>query len=254
VKFWKRKKSLAPTTVETKGAQRLVTDLTKLKNQITKPCTTFDAGGFRPTNMIEESWLGRVSYYMPEEEVPKDKYGNLMIELGQFYLPAMPYVPDALSETILLTVFISPQLEGDSDLMEGCFEIREYRSMDVLIRKEFGNQSVGLKPFPLKSCFVEEDHPVWDGGGLTSEQEDAFLALENKGEISDYYDVTTHSHHHKFGGYPSFCQSGVDLYPYEFVFQISSDPKIQLNVIDGGSLMFWRHPELGKWRLYYVFY
>jgi len=179
---------------------------------------------------------------------------DIMMELGQFYLPAMPYVPDALSETILLTVFISLQLEGDADLMKGCFEIREYRSMDALIRKEFGTQSVGLKPFPLKSCFVEEDHPVGDGGGLTSEQEDAFIELERIGEISDYYDVTIHSHSHKFGGYPSFCQSDVDLYPHEFVFQISSDPKIQLNVIDNGSLTFWRHPELRTWRLYYDFY
>ena len=252
--FWKRKKNLDPVRVDAKSSQREAISLTKLQEQIRRPCTTFEAGGFRPTNEIEESWLGRVSHYSPEEELPKDKHGNRMMELGQFYLPAMPHVPESLSEIILLTVFISPELEGDSDLMEGCWEIREYRSVDALVRKEFENESIRLKPFPLKPYFVETDHPIWDGGGLTSDQEDAFLALENDGEISDYYDVTSHSHSHKFGGYPSFCQPGVDLHPHEFVFQISSDSKIQLNVIDSGSLMFWRHPELGTWRLYYDFY
>jgi hypothetical protein len=41
---------------------------------------------------------------------------------------------------------------------------------------------------------------------------------------------------------------------FEFVFQISSDAKINLNVIGSGSLMFWTHVETGKWALYYDFY
>ena len=105
-------------------------DLAALLDQVGRPCTKFEAGGFRPTNEIEESWLGRVSHFLPEEEVPVDKHGNRMMELGQFYLPALPYVPASLSGISLLTAFISPELEGDSDLMEGCFEIREYRDID----------------------------------------------------------------------------------------------------------------------------
>jgi len=229
-------------------------NLDQLKEQVRRPCTEFEAGGFRPTNKIEESWLGRVSLFLPEEELPIDKHGNRMMGLGQFYLPAMPFIPSSLLDIALLTAFISPELEGDSDLMEGCWEIREYRSADSLVQKDIGTQSSRLKPFPLKSEFVEADYPVWDGGGLTSDQEDAFLELEKNGEISDYYDVTSHVYSHKFGGYPSFCQSGVDLHPYDFVFQVSSDPKIHLNVIDGGSLSFWRHPETAEWKLYYDFY
>lgn len=228
-------------------------NLDQLKKQIKRPCTELKAGGFRPTNEIEESWLGRVSLFLSEEELPIDKNGNQMAPLGQFYLPSMPFVPEALSNISVLTVFMSPELEGDSDLMEGFWEIREYRSADVLVRKDFEAENTWLKPFPLKSGLVEADYPVWDGGGLTSGEEDAFLKLENNGDISDYYDVTSHIYGHKFGGYPSFCQSGVDLDPYDFVFQISSDPKIHLNVIDGGSLMFWRHPETAEWKLYYDF-
>jgi len=128
--------------------------------------------------------------------------------------------------------------------------IPSFRYYTSIIKKSYSRISVIL---PLKAGLVEADYPVWDGGGLTSDEEDAFLKLENDGDIPDYYDVTSHIYGHKFGGYPSFCQSGVDLDPYEFVFQISSDPKIRVNVIDGGSLTFWRHPETGDWKLYYDF-
>lgn len=229
-------------------------DLSTLLEQVGRPCTTFEAGGFRPTDAIEESWLGRVSLFLPDEDVPLDKRGKRMMALGQFYLPALPHVPASLSKISMLTVFISPELEGDSDLMQGCFTVREYQEIDRLVSKEPDVSGDGLKQFPLRPQLVGADHPVWDGGGLTPEQEDAFLALEGRKEISNYYDVTAHMYGHKFGGYPSFCQSGVDLHPYEFVFQVSSDDKIQLNVIDNGNLTFWRHPKLGTWKLYYDFY
>ena len=229
-------------------------NLTTLIEEVSLPCTTFEVGGFRPTNNIEESWLGLVSHCLQDEEHPLDRHGNTMMPLGQFYLPALPYLPASLSRISLLTVFISPELEGDCDLMEGCFEVREYRELDLLVRKELADTVKGIKPFPLIPILVGADHPVWDGGGLTPEQEDAFVALESSGEISNYFDVTSHVYAHKFGGYPSFCQPGVDLQPYEFMFQVLSDEKIQLNVIDNGSLTFWRHPELETWKLYYDFY
>ena len=231
-------------------------DLTTLLQEVGRPCTKFEVGGFRPTYEIEESWLGRVSLFLPDEIVPSDKHGNQMMELGQFFLPALPHVPASLSDVSLVTAFISPEFEGDSDLMEGCFEIREYPHVDMLVHKETETETdgSGLKPFPLRPEQAMIDNPIWDGGGLTSKQEDAFLALERSSQISNYYDVTSHVYGHKFGGYPSFCQSGVDLDPYEFVFQVSSDAKIGLNVIDSGSLMFWRHPKLETWKLYYDFY
>ena len=95
---------------------------------------------------------------------------------------------------------------------------------------------------------------MWDDGGLRAEQELAFVELEDQGTIADYTEVAPHLWGHKIGGYPSFCQSGVDLAPHEFVFQISSDPKIGLNVVDGGNLTFWRNPADASWRLYFDFY
>ena len=82
--------------------------------------------------------------------------------------------------------------------------------------------------------------------------------------LSYYDDIgTEHDYRHKFGGYPSFCQSGICENAdgrllmhdhFEFMFQISSDSKACFNVIDSGSLMFSRNPENGEWLLYYDFY
>ena len=69
--------------------------------------------------------------------------------------------------------------------------------------------------------------------------------MENSGMLESYHDITSPYYGHNFGGYPSFCQSGVDLDPYEFVSPVTSDAKLQLNVIDNGTLQFWRHPETG---------
>jgi uncharacterized protein YwqG len=229
-------------------------DLPTLLTEVSRPCTVFDVGGFRPTNEVQESWLGKVSLYKPDEEVPVDKHGNPMMQLAQFHVPSLPFIPKLLDDIAVLTVFISTQIEGDSELMDGCWEIREYRDINDLVTKDIHHDFPSIKGFPLRPNLIESDHPIWDGGGLSSEQEDAFLELENDGEIEDYYDVTTHTYSHKVGGYPSFCQSGVDLAPYEFIFQISSDEKLQLNIIDGGNLTFWRHPQNGTWKLYYDFY
>ncbi|SFG89599.1 protein of unknown function [Pseudomonas sp. NFACC45] len=133
--------------------------------------------------------------------------------------------------------------------------IREYGADDVLIRKELSVGGSYIKPFPLKAELVAEDFPLWDGGGIPANIEAEILRLERTGEIQSYYDLMTHTYEHKIGGYPSFCQSGVDPGDdFEFVFQISSDPKINLNVVDGGSLMFWKNNTTGTWAIYYDFY
>lgn len=41
---------------------------------------------------------------------------------------------------------------------------------------------------------------------------------------------------------------------YEFVFQISTNEKANLNVVDNGSFMFARNAESGDWSIYYDFY
>ena len=85
-----------------------------------------------------------------------------------------------------------------------------------------------------------------------------FRYEDNPDKLSYYEDIAdTHSYLHKFGGYPSYCQSGLGLEAeknYYFVFQISSDNVARYNVVDSGSLMFFYNEYEEKWVMYYDFY
>ncbi|CDF79611.1 conserved hypothetical protein (DUF1963) [Formosa agariphila KMM 3901] len=230
-----------------------------IKNKIAKPVTTFRAGGFRPTHTIEESWLGKVYAFHEDEELPTDKHGDLMLPLAQFYLPNLPYVHPNIKKTKLITVFISQALPEQLEPMGDRWMIREYEDLDGITIKNIDHPDSFLKPFPLQVDFQEQDFPLWDGGGLSIDMESEILKLEDEGIIDDYFDISEHVYDHKIGGYPSFCQSGIGDAEgfgegFQFVFQISSDEKVNLNVVDSGSLMFAKNSETKQWSLYYDFY
>ncbi|WP_282116998.1 DUF1963 domain-containing protein [Cellulophaga baltica] len=231
----------------------------EVKHKISKEATIFTVGGFRPEHTIEESWIGKVSVYTREESIPLDANGALMFPLAQFYLPNLPFVSPKLSKTKIITVFIANTYPECFEEMGQHWVIREYENLDSIVLKDLSNPESFIKAFPLKPA-LEKDCPLWDGGGLTPEMEDEILALENEGVIDDYYDLADfHQYEHKLGGYPSFCQPGIGIADgfgegFEFVFQITSDEKINLNVIDSGSLMFGKNDQTKKWAIYYDFY
>lgn len=164
-------------------------------------------------------------------------------------------MPKELAGIELMTVFVSSDLPEQFDEMGENWLIREYASIDHLTRKDVTSSESFLKPFPLGHELVEKDFPLWDGGGVPYELEKEILILEKSGAIGSYYDIIEHCYDHKIGGYPSFCQSGIDFGDgFEFVFQISSDSKLNLNVVDNGSLMFAKNGSTGEWVLYYDFY
>ncbi|WP_024682770.1 DUF1963 domain-containing protein [Pseudomonas syringae] len=230
-------------------------EIQQIKQLLARPAVKFSAGGFRPAGTDEESWLGRIFLFRPDEDVPTNQAGQPMLPYAQFYLPSLPFTSPLLTGISVLTVFISNPFPEHFEPMGQNWVIREYGPDDVLVRKALPVEGSFLKPFPLNAELVAEDFPLWDGGGVPPDLEQEILKLESTGAIQSYYDLITHTYEHKIGGYPSFCQSGVDPGEgFEFVFQISSDAKINLNVIDSGSLMFWKHVETRKWALYYDFY
>lgn len=126
--------------------------------------------------------------------------------------------------------------------------------MAYVVQKDLPQPKSFLKPFPLSVQRIDNDWPGWDAGGLDEGMADEILALEGSDQIGDYFDLSEHEYGHKVGGYPSFCQSGVDAGDgFEFAFQVSSDEKINLNVVDNGSLQFYRNPKSGG-GIYYDFY
>ncbi|WP_223435290.1 MULTISPECIES: DUF1963 domain-containing protein [unclassified Pseudomonas] len=230
-------------------------NIQEIKRRLARPATKFIAGGFRPTHTDDESWLGNVFLFRPDECVPRNDAGAELHPFAQFHLTSLPFNSPALDGVRVLTLFVSSPLPEALDPMGNNWLIREYGFDDVLVRKELPVAGSYLKPFPLLAERVAEDFPLWDGGGAPADLEEEICSLQRTGEIESYSDLVTHTYEHKIGGYPSFCQSGVDLGDdFEFVFQISSDTKINLNVVDCGSLMFWKSKSTGEWVLYYDFY
>ncbi|MGE7774750.1 hypothetical protein ACQKLP_08505 [Chitinophaga sp. NPDC101104] len=110
-------------------------------------------------------------------------------------------------------------------------------------------------PFPLKTNFIAQDCPVWDGGGLASGDSDTIIALEDKGIISGYHHDFPNHYGHKLGGFPSFCQPGVSMGKgFEFVMQIATDEKANINIVDSGTVFLAKHPKTGDWNYYCDFY
>ncbi|OCA69028.1 hypothetical protein BBI01_17610 [Chryseobacterium artocarpi] len=234
----------------------------EIKDKIERPATEFFTGGFRPLNVLEESWIGRVFAYAEHEEIPLDKNGDPMMPLIQFYLPNQPFVPELIKDKKLITVFISQNFPEMLEKMGDHWLIREYDDLENIIIKDLQSPVSYLKPFPLRSELYPKDAPVWDGGGI----EDIdyrlisdIVKLEREGLFNSYYNIIKHCYSTKLGGYPSFCQPGIGFKDgfgegFEFIFQVSSDGKAQLNVIDSGSFMFAKNKETGEWSLYYDFY
>lgn len=228
-------------------------NLDEIKKAIRKPATRFFTGGFRPTNSIEESWIGKVFVFNKDEDIPLDEKNNLMLPLIQIYLPNLPFVPDILKNIILITVFISSDFPEEFEPMGKNWILREYANLENVEIREIDTSYSFIKPFPLKAEFFENDFPMWEDYELDLHNE--ILKLEEKKIINDYYDFADHAYEHKIGGYPSYCQSGIAFSEnFEFVFQVSSDDKAHLNVIDSGSFMFARNKSANEWEIYYDFY
>ncbi|WP_185288984.1 DUF1963 domain-containing protein [Chryseobacterium lactis] len=234
----------------------------EIKDKIEKPATEFITGGFRPLNTLKESWIGHVFAYAEHEEIPLDKNGDQMMPLLQIYLPNQPFVPELIKNQKLITVFISQDFPETFEKMGENWVIREYDRLENIVIKDLKSSVSYLKPFPLRSQLYPNDAPLWDGGGIEDidyQIVSEILQLEREGLFDSYFKIINHCYSTKLGGYPSFCQPGIGFKDgfgkgFEFVFQVSSDNKAHLNVIDSGSFMFAKNKETGEWSLYYDFY
>ena len=105
----------------------------EIKKQLVKRATGFITGGFRPTNSNTESWIGQVYLYRESEDIPIDSNGKAMLPLLQICLEGLPYIPDALKGSKVLTVFVSENMPGRLAYNGDDWVIREYKEEDVLV-------------------------------------------------------------------------------------------------------------------------
>ncbi|MDA3614349.1 hypothetical protein O3P16_05985 [Chitinophagaceae bacterium LY-5] len=85
--------------------------------------------------------------YKEDEEIPKDSKGNLMLSLFQLCLDNIENIPEALTKTKVLTVFIVDELPMDLTENGHSWLIREYKRSDNIIIKELTNPKSFIKPF-----------------------------------------------------------------------------------------------------------
>ncbi len=217
----------------------------EIREKLRRKAVIFETGGFQPENTIGVSWIGAIKWKRPEDELPKDKDGVEMLPLAMIFTGNLEYVPEEIRDVVLCNVFISPNIYDHLIDMEGYYAVQTYTTLDGLEPCSWINGEI--KAFPLKPQLVEDDFPMWDGG-MDADIEDEICAMEQRGEIDYYEDIQTQSYSmHKVGGYPAYIQSGGWTKEYEFIFQISSDEKAQLNIVDSGSFYFFYSTELGKW-------
>lgn len=230
-------------------------DLKIIKNQLARKATEFTSGGFKPTNSITESWIGRVYLYLEDEEIPLDNDGELMLPLFQLCFDDLPFVPEILEKSKIITVFISKKFPMDLTANGNNWVLREYKSVDNIIVKDLKNDTSFIKPFPLSNRLIEEDYPVWEDPEIPDDISDKINQLEDSGIIDSYYDIIENNYSHKIGGYATYCQSGINFgEDFEFVFQIASDGKANLNIVDSGNIYLAKNRKTQEWVFYCDFY
>ncbi|MFD1874905.1 hypothetical protein [Hymenobacter bucti] len=228
----------------------------EIKTALARPAVAFTTGGFRPTHTATESWLGRVYLSRAGETLPLDARGRPMWPLLQLVPAGLPAVPALLAHTQALTVFVSQKLPVDTKPAPNGqnWLLREYQLGEPLVLNELATAASPLQPFPLQAGPPLTDYPVWDGGGADHLVEEV-MALKHRGLVTSYYDLVENHPGHKLGGWPSFCQPGIEFSPgFEFMLQIASDAKAHFNVVDGGTIFLAKNAATGEWEFYCDFY
>ena len=174
-----------------------------------------------------ESWIGAVYWQNEEDKDIFSKEG--FTPLAMIFLENLPYVPQSVSNIKLINLFISENIWKDTNEdITKYFIIQTYKTLDNLVRCDYKSNSI--KPFPLYPKLVEDDTSM------------------------DYPDGEKY-YTHKVGGYETFCQDPIYIEDgYEFIFQIASDEKAKLNIVDGGNFYFYYNKEKNDWKVEYDFY
>ena len=225
----------------------------EIKDKLRKKSVIFQTGDAPAENTINQSWIGKVNLGYIEEVYPLDVNQKPMLPLMQLYLIDLPFIPHALQNTKVLTVFVSSEFLRKR---EKNFCIREYPILEGLVEKDFAGSFQGIKSLPLFPKLIENDYPAWDSNDIPTDLSDIICQMEDEEEIEYYEDIYEEIEvTHKIGGYANYCQGSNGFKAgYEFVLQIASDPKAGLGLGDGGNIYFAKNPANNQWEVEWDFY
>lgn len=201
-----------------------------------------EVGGFRPSDDPKTSWFGK-AVSLKNEELPKYR-GKEMFPLLQINIDELPFVPERLRETKLLTVFFNrDEIPFDKPNGEGWL-IREYNSLENLIPLPKPDLSRILRPFPIRWKFVEDDAPGWCTASELVDMKiinkDAEAEKVFWSDFNRFYSAST-----KVWGFPDEVQNEVENWE-SYIFQIGSEEKVGWQWIDRGTAYFFKDSK-GEW-------
>lgn len=230
----------------------------ELRETLMRKAIVFNTGGFKPTNQLWESWIGKVCWQNPDESQPVNKDGKPLIPMATFFLDGSDFVPESIRNFKLITVYMDVAFWDNlaaTDDYKDYFVVRTYENVKELVSCDYTSEEI--LPFPLSKEYVINEYPKWeDIETLGEEIFDEVLELEKETGF-DYYDYLYEQNNskHKIGGWPSTIQNGIGYDDgYEFAFQIASDEKADFNIIDEGNFYFGYNKETKQWSVRCDFY
>jgi Domain of unknown function (DUF1963) len=205
--------------------------LQSLRKRLAKPASLIEVGGFRPPDDPTVSWFGAVHLCAPGEVWPR--WNDLpMAPIAQLNLREAPFLPPALEDLALITVFWADvHLMGREANGEGWL-VRAYPASaeivplamppDTLVTLEDIGCEQPLKALPIRYTLLEADYPDYAD----------LLSIESvpDGIVDAWIEQCSTNEGLKLGGWPALLQSSIEWDQWdaanpEFAFQISAVPK-----------------------------
>jgi hypothetical protein len=116
IKIEKRQRKVSVVTDD--ASIEINMDIEEVKKYLEKPATKFITDSVSATQFDEESWLGKVTLYQPDEGSPKNETSDEMLPYSQLHLPSPPFNSPALVNARILSLFMSEPFPEPFELME----------------------------------------------------------------------------------------------------------------------------------------
>jgi hypothetical protein len=201
-------------------------------------------GGFRPESN-DYNWFGGNFLYDKTTQWPEDN-GTKLTPVLQLYVPDITDGMDLFGDSILVQIFINTdRLSRDIIKNGNGWGIIFHKNINNLSIVETPSTANVLKPFPIRwASNIQPDYPCWE------ESWEYF----DMTEINErFFDEFTQYSSTKIGGFASYIQSPISK-NYEFILQISSEPKPGLMIGDNGNIYIYKSKNDNEWYLYWDCY
>jgi len=222
--------------------------LASLRNRLSKPASLIEVGGMRPPTDPAVSWFGAVHLGAADAQWPRWQ-GAPMAPVAQLNLREAPFLPAALQDIALLTVFAANvALNGGEPNGDGWL-VRAYPALDGLVPLAMPAEAraplteIGcerpLKTLPIRYSLLAADVPDWP-----DVPDDVSVPDEIEAAWEEHFVAHAGS---KLGGWPALLQDRIVWAPFddhpanpEYAFQIAAEPKAGFELFGDGIWYFGR--------------